>query len=85
MEREKSGRPTSWVPRLPHSKTTAVEAASHSQSGRPAEPLRGESKPARPKRSVVFPLVRSKRPGTLRLTGKRIAEILDEEDASPQH
>jgi hypothetical protein len=33
---------------------------------------------------VKFPLVRSKHPGGLRLTGQRIAEILDEEDAAPR-
>ena len=32
------------------------------------------------KRRVEFPLVRSKRPGSLHLTGKQIAEFLDEED-----
>jgi hypothetical protein len=33
----------------------------------------------RPRR-VVFPLVRSKHPGTLHLTNQRIAEILEQED-----
>jgi hypothetical protein len=32
------------------------------------------------KKSVAFPLVRSKRPGTLHLTNDCIAEILQEED-----
>ncbi len=32
---------------------------------------------------VEFPLVRSKNPGSVHLTGERIAEILDEEDVSP--
>jgi hypothetical protein len=36
------------------------------------------------KKRVEFPLVHSKHPGTLHLTGERIAEILDEEDASPR-
>jgi hypothetical protein len=40
-------------------------------------------KPQRGER-VEFPLVRSKRPGTVHLTGKRIAEILDDEDVSPR-
>lgn len=31
---------------------------------------------------VRFPLVRSKHPGALRLTGKRVAEILSEDDAA---
>jgi hypothetical protein len=39
----------------------------------------------RGKKPVEFPLVRSKHPGSLHLTGQRIAEILDEEDASPRH
>jgi len=33
-------------------------------------------------RRVVFPLVPSKKPGSLRLTGERIAEILLEQDVS---
>jgi hypothetical protein len=40
-------------------------------------------KPAK-KRRVEFPLVPSKHPGTLRLTNKRISEILDQEDVSPR-
>src|ERR1700676_1340534 len=35
------------------------------------------------KQRVEFPLVHSKHPGSLHLTGQRIAEILDEEDAGP--
>jgi hypothetical protein len=34
---------------------------------------------------VSFPLVRSSQPGTIDLTNDRIAEILDEEDASGGH
>jgi len=41
-------------------------------------------KPRKTKR-VQFPLVHSKHPGTLHLTGQRIAEILDKEDASPRY
>lgn len=40
------------------------------------------SKRARKKKRVRFPLVRSKHPGALHLTGGRIAEILNEEDAA---
>jgi hypothetical protein len=40
------------------------------------------SKPVVQKR-VEFPLVRSKHPGTLRLTAERVAEFLDAEDVSP--
>jgi len=36
------------------------------------------------KTRIQVPLVRSDQPGTLKLTGERIAEILDEEDASPR-
>ena len=32
---------------------------------------------------VKFPLVHCKNPGTVALTGERVAEILDEEDVSP--
>ena len=35
------------------------------------------------KRRVDFPLVRSARPGSVDLTGERITEILDGEDAAP--
>ncbi len=31
---------------------------------------------------VVFPLVSSKKPGSIHLTGERIAEILDQEDVA---
>ena len=37
------------------------------------------------KRHVKFPLVHSDNPGSLNLTNERIAEILDEEDASPRY
>lgn len=43
---------------------------------------RGLKKPVERKR-VEFPLVRSKRPGTLKLTAERVAKFLDEEDVSP--
>lgn len=36
------------------------------------------------KKRVEFPLIHSNHPGTLHLTGERIAEILDQEDASPR-
>jgi hypothetical protein len=39
----------------------------------------------RKKKRVEFPLVHSKHPGTLHLTGQPIAEILDEEDGSLRH
>jgi hypothetical protein len=38
--------------------------------------------PVRKKRRVVLPLVKSKRPGSLPLTGERIAQLLEEEDAA---
>lgn len=39
----------------------------------------------RTKKRIQFPLVPSDRPGTLHLTGERIAEILDQEDAASGH
>jgi hypothetical protein len=36
------------------------------------------------KQRIEVPLVRTGEPGTLMLTGERIAQILDEEDASPR-
>ena len=41
-------------------------------------------KPAGQKRRIQVPLVRTDQPGSVQLTGARIAEILDEEDASPR-
>jgi len=35
------------------------------------------------KRRIQVPLVRTRRPGSVKLSGARIAEILDEEDAAP--
>jgi len=46
----------------------------------PLEKLAGK-----PRHRVQFPLVRTGKPGTLRLTNERIAEIFDEEDFSPRH
>ena len=42
------------------------------------------STPVLEQKRIQIPLVRSERPGTVQLTGERIAEILDEEDASPR-
>lgn len=42
-------------------------------------PVRASHKPRKRKR-VKLPLVESKRPGSLRLTNKRIAEIFEKED-----
>jgi hypothetical protein len=39
--------------------------------------------PVAKKRRIQVPLVRTGEPGTVALTGARIAEILDQEDASP--
>ena len=47
----------------------------------PAPPAAG---PAPEKRRIQVPLVRTGRPGSVRLTGGRIAEILDAEDAAPR-
>ena len=48
----------------------------------PAPP---QGKPPTQKRRIEVPLVRTGQPGSVPLTGARIAEILDEEDASPRH
>lgn len=42
------------------------------------------STPVHEKRRIQVPLVRSERRGSVQLTGERIAEILDDEDASPR-
>ena len=41
-------------------------------------------KPAVGKKRIQVPLVRTGQPGSVHLTGERIAEILDEEDAAPR-
>jgi hypothetical protein len=41
------------------------------------------AKPAGQKQRIQVPLVRTGEPGTVKLTGARIAEILDQDDASP--
>lgn len=40
---------------------------------------------AKRRRRVVLPLVRSGRPRSVRLTGERIADLLEEEDLSARH
>lgn len=63
-------------------KTTLPEGASVTVTY-PAPP---PAKPAAaPKRRIQVPLVRTDQPGSMPLTGARIAEILDEEDASARH
>jgi hypothetical protein len=47
-------------------------------------PATAGSTPVHEKRRIHVPLVRSERRGSVQLTGERIAEILDEEDASPR-
>jgi hypothetical protein len=41
--------------------------------------------PAAEKRRINVPLVRTRQPHSVNLTGDRIAEILDEEDVSPRY
>lgn len=41
-----------------------------------------KARPAAHKRRIQVPLVRTDQPGSVQLTGARIAEILDQEDAS---
>jgi hypothetical protein len=48
-------------------------------------PAKAEANPPVQKRRIQVPLVRTNEPGSVHLTGKRIGEILDEEDASPRH
>ena len=45
---------------------------------------RASMAPAAAKRRIQVPRVRTGQPGSVNLTGERIAEILDEEDASPR-
>jgi hypothetical protein len=47
-------------------------------------PVTDEPKPHLEKRRIEVPLVRTGRPGSLHLTGERIATILDEDDAAPR-
>jgi hypothetical protein len=48
-------------------------------------PAPAQADAAAPKRRIQVPLVRTDQPCTVSLDGVRIAEILDEEDASPRH
>lgn len=45
-------------------------------------PAFGSLQKSRPRKDVVLPLVDSDKPGSVTLTAERIAEILDEDDAS---
>ena len=40
------------------------------------------AEPPAPRQRVSFPLIRTGRPGSLRLTAERVAEILEDEDLS---
>jgi hypothetical protein len=44
-----------------------------------------QGKPVGEKRRIQVPLVRTGEPGSVTLTNARIAEILDQDDASPRH
>jgi hypothetical protein len=44
-----------------------------------------KTEPGVPKRRIQVPLVRTDKPGSVVLTGARIAAMLDEEDASARH
>lgn len=44
-----------------------------------------QAKPAGANLRIQVPLVRTGEPGSAQLTNTRIAEILDQEDASPRH
>ena len=46
-------------------------------------PALSSAVPATQKNRVQVPLVRTGEPGSVQLTGAQIADILDEEDASP--
>jgi hypothetical protein len=48
-------------------------------------PAPAQAGAAAPKRRIQVPLVRTDQPGSVWLDGARIAEILDEEDASARH
>jgi hypothetical protein len=47
-------------------------------------PMASETKPESEKIRIQVPLVRTGQPGSVCLTGARIAKILDEDDASPR-
>ena len=48
-------------------------------------PATTESSPPVQKKRIQVPLVRTHEPASVHLTGKRIGELLNEEDASPRH
>ena len=47
-------------------------------------PAHGHAKSIGEKGRIQVPLVRCDQPGSVNLSGTRIAEVLDEEDASPR-
>ena len=49
------------------------------------DPAPQPAKPVAAKRRIELPLVYCDQPGTVHLTGERIAEILDAEDAAAGH
>ncbi len=48
-------------------------------------PASHSAKPVVAKRRIELPLIHCDQPGTVHLTGERIAEILDAEDAAAGH
>jgi hypothetical protein len=48
-------------------------------------PAPADSAPVRAKKRIQVPLVKTGRPGSVHLTGERIAEILDQDDATAGH
>ena len=48
-------------------------------------PAHPKGKPVGEKRRIQVPLIRTDQPGSVQLTGSRIAEILGEEDAPSRH
>ena len=74
------------IPGRVHNGVVVLESASALPEGAvvtvtyPAPP---KAKSDAQKQRIQVPLVRTDQPGSVHLTGSRIAEIMDEEDASP--
>lgn len=47
-----------------------------------ASPIKLSAPTERPRRRIVFPIIPSEHPGSLDITAERIAEVLDQQDAS---
>jgi hypothetical protein len=76
------------IPGRVHNGVVVLEGASALPEGAAVTvtyPATAMQKRKAQKKRIQLPLVHTGEPGTLHLTGERIAKILDQEDVSPRH